>query len=57
MGQQLERAAVNSRFGLQVSLNRVIGFTTVGGTCVEDDLPLNSPGLWIPARIFIPLIT
>lgn len=48
VGQQLQRAAVDSRLGSQEALDGMVGFTTVSGTSMENYLPLDDTSLGIP---------
>ena len=48
MGQEFQRATVNSRLGGKVTLDGLVRFPAVGRPSMEDHLSLYSPSLWVP---------
>lgn len=48
MGQQFQRATIDSRLCSQVALDGMVGFTTISGTSMENHFPLDGTGLRIP---------
>lgn len=48
IGQQLQGATVDTRFGRKVALDGVVGFSTVSGSSVEDHLPVDSSSIRVP---------
>lgn len=50
VGQELQGPTVNSRLGRQVALDGVVGFTAVGGTSMENHLPLDGTGFGVPDK-------
>lgn len=48
MRQQFQGATIDTRFCSEVALDGVIGFSTVGGSSMEDHLPVDGSSLRVP---------